>query len=343
MQRTPLYTISTGLIMLAFWTFAGSLGFFLLEGWSLIDSIYMTIITISTVGYGEIAPLSLSGKIFASILIVGGLGTAVYTFTRLGQAVMEGELLDILGKRRIVREVGKLNQHYIVCGFGRVGKMVSEGLQRDNLPLCVVDSNPSLEPLLQSKRLLYLFGDATDEAVLEAAGIERAAVLLALLPSDADNLFLTIAAKEMNPKLRVVARAEDERTERRLVRSGADNVVSPYRMAGQRVLQAAVSPTVVEFTDLVTHHDFLSMGEILIGPQTPILGHSISESAIRGSYGLIIMAIKRKGEEMIFNPEPDERFLEGDILVVFGKESDIMRLKEFCKDPNCAPNRKGRL
>lgn len=322
-----------GMILLGFWTFAGTAGFAFIEGWPFLDAFYMTVITISTVGYGEIHPLSSHGRLFASFLIVAGLGTAIYTFTRLGQVLLEGELQGVLGRRRMKNEIAKLKDHYIVCGFGRIGKPVAEGLKEEGHPVCVLENNPALEPDLQAEQHLYLIGDATDESVLSSSGIERAKAVLALLPSDADNLFLTITAKEMNPKVTVIARASEEKVEPRLKRGGADKVISPYKMACARVLQAAIKPTVVEFMELVTHREYLplSLEEIIVSDQSRLKDLSITQSQIRQRYGVVVVAIKRANGEMVFNPEASEKIASKGILVVIGKNHDLKKLEEDCK------------
>ena len=324
--------IVLGIALLGFWLLFGTLGFVFIEGWSLVDSLYMTIITISTVGYGEVQPLSPYGRGFASILIVAGLGTAVYTFTRLGQLVLEGELYGVLGRRRMKSETAKLKNHYIICGFGRVGKPVAEGLKQDGHPLCVVDNNLDMEPELQAAGHLYLIGDATDEATIASAGLEHAKAVLALLPTDADNLFLTITAKELNPRVTVIARASEQKVEPRLKRGGADKVVSPYKTACARVIQAAVRPTVVEFMELATHREqlSLSMEEMVVSGRSALKDFSLAESQIRNRYGVVIIAIKRTSGEMVFNPEPSEKIASNDILVVIGKRPDLQRLEKQC-------------
>ncbi len=210
--------VLVGVVLLLLWSVTGTVGFVLIEGWSLLDAFYMTIITISTVGYGEVFPLSSAGRLFASFLIVGGLGTAIYTFTRLGQALLEGELLGVLGRRRMNREVHKLTSHHIICGFGRIGAPVAEGLEEEGQAFCILDNDLQSEPDLRARGYLYLIGDALDESVLASAQIDKAKVLMALLPSDADNLLLAIIAKELNPNLMVIARASDEKIEPRLKR-----------------------------------------------------------------------------------------------------------------------------
>ena len=316
----------------AFWILFGTLGFTFIEGWSVVDSLYMAIITISTVGYGEIHPLSPYGRGFASILIVAGLGTAVYTFTRLGQLVLEGELQGVIGRRRMKSAIAHLKDHYIVCGYGRVGKRVAEGLKEDGHPLCVVENDPDLESDLQTAGHLYLIGDATDEATIMDASLARAKAVLALLPTDADNLFLTITAKELNPRASVIARASEEKVEPRLKRGGADKVVSPYKTACSRVIQAAVQPTVVEFMELVTHREqlSLSMEEMEVFERSSLRDFSLAESQIRNRYGVVVVAIKRASGEILFNPEASEKIASTDILVVIGKKPDLQRLKKQC-------------
>lgn len=329
----PYTSVIRGLLLLLFWMVLGTYGFSVIEDWSLLDSVYMTLITITTVGYGEVHPLSDKGRIFASLLIVGGIGTAVYTFTRLGQLLFEGELLGLLGRRRMKIELEKLNDHYVVCGYGRVGRLVAEGLVDRLLSFCIVENNPSLEEDLLKSGYVYLIGDATEEEVLREAGVEKAKVLLALLPSDAENLYLTMTAKEINPKIHAIVRALDEKAEMKLKRGGADEVVSPYRTASMRVLQAAVKPTVVEFIELATSRQQLelSLEEVKLAERSPLVDRSIAESDIRRNYGVIIVAVKRATGEMIFNPDPSIRTVAGDTLVAIGKTVDLKRLEEACR------------
>ncbi len=272
-----------GLVLLGFWTLVGTLGFVFIEGWSLGEAFYMTILTISTVGFSEVHPLSSAGRLFASFLIVTGLGTAIYTFTRLGQVVLEGELQGVLGRKRMKKKLAKLKDHYIVCGFGRIGKPVAQDLKQEGYTVCILENDPERESEISAAEHLYLMGDATDESVLDLAGIRRAKVVLALLPSDADNLFVTITVKELNPEVTVIARASDEKVEPRLKRSGADKVISPYKTAYARFFHAAIKPTVVEFLELVTHREYLqlSMEEITVLDGSTLQDITLSESEIR--------------------------------------------------------------
>ncbi len=326
-------SVVLGISLLILWTFVGTLGFIFIEGWSFLDAFYMTIITISTVGFGEIHPLSPQGRLFASFLIVTGIGTALYTFTRLSQALLEGELQGVLGRKRMNKKVAKLKDHYIVCGFGRIGKPVANDLQQEGYRVCILESDPEREAEIQAAEHLYLIGDATDESVLSSAGIKKAKTVLALLASDADNLFLTITVKELNPQVMVIARASDERVEPRLKRSGADKVISPYKTAYARFFHAAVKPTVVEFLELVTHREYLqlSMEELTVCDGSPFQGLTLAQSGIRGDYGVVVVAIKQADGEMAFNPEASTELGTDDILVVIGKNPDLKRLARDCR------------
>lgn len=328
-HHSPQWQVGMGLLLLLAWTGVGVAGYLVIEdGWSVLDAFYMTVISVSTVGYREVHPLSPAGQIFTSVLVIVGLGILLYTLTKVAQTLFEGELVDFLGKRRMMREISELEKHYIVCGFGKVGRPVAEGLKRERLPLCVVERDPDLEGTLHGLEIPYVIGDATDEDVLRQAGLERARTILGLLPSDADNLYLTITAKDLNPGIKVIARAGDQSGEVRLKRVGADDVVSPTQIAGLRVLQAAVNPTAVEFMEIVTQQQALqlSLADIPIQEASPLNGQTIAECGVRGRYGVIIVAIKRE-QTMKFNPDPDHRITAGDVLVVLGEDMDIVHLQ----------------
>jgi voltage-gated potassium channel len=303
----------------------GTAGFALIEGWSLSDAFYMTVITISTVGFGEVHALSEPGRVFTSLLIVVGLGTAIYTFTRLGQVVLEGELFGGLGRRRMRKEVSALEGHYILCGFGRAAKPVAEGLADKALPFCVIESDPANESVFQDLGYLYLIDDATSDEALEDAGVRRALAVLTLLPSDADNLYVTVTAKALNPDVRVIARAVDERGELKLRRGGAHEVISPYNLASHRILQAATSPTVLQFMKHVADRHYMEMSliEARVSEASKLKGMSIADAKLRADFGVIIVAIRRGEDDMKFNPGPDEILLPGDVLVLMGHDEKL--------------------
>ena len=321
-------TVILGVGLLCFWVAAGSLGFSWIEDWSLLDGFYMAVITLSTVGYGEAHPLSDQGKVFASFLIVIGLATAVYTFTSLGQTLLEGELAQVLGRRRMKSHRGKLEDHYIVCGNGRVGRTVSSYLARRDLPFCVVEIEPAAEEELREHRYRYVIGDATEDKNLILAGLPKAKAVFALLPSDADNLYLTLSAKGLNPSAVVVARASAKVVEPKLERAGADHVVSPYELVGLRLLQKVLNPTLMEFMDLAIHREHLQlvMEEFRVPSDSAVAGFSIDEAKIRSRYGLIVVALKRPDGPMVFNPDSGEKMEPGDVLVLLGPEDQVKEL-----------------
>ncbi len=330
---TPKGGFFLGLTLLMGLLGAAAVGYRLIEGWPLMDGLYMAIITISTVGFKEVEPLSPAGRLFTGLVIVAGLGIVAYSTTKLGQSVLEGELFGGLARRRMQRALDKLRGHYIVCGFGRMGKPVAEGLRRAGVGVCIVDLHSSVEEELVSSGFLYLIGDATEDDTLKQAGVERARALMALLPSDADNVYLTLTAKGVNKNVQVIARASDSKAESKLRRSGADKVVSPYEIAGNRVLEAALRPTVVEFMELATHREHLALGweEIPVAAGSTLDGRSLAESEVRKRYGIIVVAIKRSDGQMLFNPEASEKVRGGDILVAMGPKPALVGLESACE------------
>lgn len=329
----PQAGVKLGLLMLLGLLVVATLGFMAIESWPLADAFFMAVITISTVGYGEVRPLSLEGKFFASFVIFSGLAIATYTSAKLGQMILEGELFGELGRRRMQREIDKLENHFIVCGYGRVGRPVADGLSRAGEGVVVVDASAEMEEELGADHYLYLIGDATDEEVLFKAGIERARALMALLPSDPDNVYLTITAKNLNRRVTVIARANNQKAEIKLKRGGADKVISPYEIAGNRVLQVALKPTVVEVMELATHREHLELGleEVLVSEGSELNGRSLAEAGIRNKYGVIIVAIKRGNGDMIFNPAADKKIKALDTLVTLGPKDSLLKLLQACR------------
>lgn len=275
--------------------------------------------------------MSPAGRLFTVFLIAVGLGAALYAFTAIGQKIVEGEVAALVGRRRMQRELKRLEDHFIVCGYGRTSEAVVDGLDGEDEDFCIVDADPDLGPDLQDEGYVYLIGDATEEEVLEAAGIQRARGLLALLPSDADNLYLTMAAKNMNNDVQVIARATDDRAERNLRRGGADIVVTPYETTGTHVVQAALNPTVLEFMELATPRVqlHLSLEAVEVHEESPLDGVTLSGSEIRRRCGVIIVAIKRQDDEMVFNPEPSETIRAHDTLVALGEGDDLETLEKL--------------
>ncbi|RMF93014.1 MAG: potassium channel protein [Nitrospinota bacterium] len=311
----------------------GTAGYALLEGWSLVDSLYMTIITLTTVGYGEVHPLSPSSRLFTMGLIVAGVGIVGYTIGTLTQSMVEGQLRSLLGRRKLEREIATLKDHFIVCGFGRMGSFVCRELHAQGLPFVVVERNAELIQEIEEEHFLYVRGDATDDDVLLQAGIERAKGLVSSVASDADNVFITMSARGMNPSLYIVARAENEATERKLQRAGANRVVSPYRIGGMRMAQAILKPAVVDFIEIAsqTRGVELLMEELEVGPHSQLVGTILRESGIRQKLGLIIIAIQKSSGAMIFNPASDTLIEAGDRLITMGDTQSLRQLERLCQ------------
>jgi voltage-gated potassium channel len=307
----------------------GTLGFHFLEGWPWLDSIYMVVTTLTTVGYREIHDLSPVGRVFNIALIVAGVSLLFLGIGSLTQALLEFELSSFFGRRKMEREIGRLSDHYIICGIGRVGRSAARELARSPAPFVIIDQNEPKASRHQGDWLLIV-GDATHEEVLRQANIERAKGLVAATTTDATNLYIVMTARELNPRLKIIARASEEDAERRFLKAGADSVVSPYHFAGQRIAQSFLRPHVVSFLDTATTHlgMDLEIGEILVGRESAVSGKTIETSRIRQDSGVIVLAIKH-GDAMRFSPSFDDRIEPGDYLIAMGEPSQLRRLEHM--------------
>jgi voltage-gated potassium channel len=317
---------------LLFFTIAvGIIGYHLIEGMSYFDALYMTIITISTVGFQEVHPLSVPGKIFTMIVISTGIMIGAYTIGTLVRMFIEGELSKTFGRRKVEKKISGLKDHYIICGYGRIGSLVCKELQEHNKEFVVIEKNPSAIERMELNKILYLPLDATVEETLLEAGIMQARGIVTAVGSDADNVFITLTAKGIRPDIFVLARASDEKDEIKLKRAGATRVVSPYLIGGKRMAQVLIKPTVVEFIDIAVMESNigLRMEECFINPKSDLVGKNLIESNLRKVYGVIIVLIKKHSGEMIFNPLPTEVLEANDILVVLGTHEDMQRMSEI--------------
>lgn len=310
----------------------GSIGYILIEGseWTTLDALYQTMITLTTVGFQEVHPLSSSGRIFTMFLILSGMGFIFYFLFRVTEVVIEGTVKDLFGRRKLEKKITQLEGHYIICGYGRIGRTVAQLLQQKPLEVVVIDKNAEFIPEFQEKGILYLLGEATDEDLLLRAGIDRAKGLVAVVSSDADNVYITLTARGLNPKLFILARAAEEASARKMIRAGADKVVSPYDIGARRMANTILRPTVIDFIELAMHtrNLELQMEEITIQEGARIQDVTLMESAIRKEYNLIVVAIKKKSGEMIFNPSPQAKLHVGDTLVVLGDRGNLTRLEK---------------
>jgi voltage-gated potassium channel len=317
-----------GLALLAL-SFVGIAGFRFIEGWSWFDGLYMVITTFTTIGYQEVHPLSHVGRVFNIGLIVVGVSLVFLGIGSLTQALLEFELRNFFGRRKMEREIGRLSGHYIICGMGRVGRSAARELARNHAPFVLIEQSDAR--LAQHQHdWLVLIGDATREQTLREAQIERAKGLVVATTTDATNLYIVLTARELNPKLTIIARASDEDAEKRLLKAGADSVVSPYRFAGQRIAQSFLHPHVVSFLDTATTHlgMDLEIGEILVAADSTLAGKTVEASRIRQNSGAIVLAIKR-AQGMRFNPASEDRIDAGDCLIAMGQPLQLRQLEQM--------------
>jgi voltage-gated potassium channel len=321
------------MIALALLTLVGMAGFHFIEGWPWFDGFYMVITTFTTIGYQEVHPLSHAGRVFNVALIVSGVALVFLGIGALTQALLEFELRSFFGRRKMEREIGRLSDHYIICGAGRVGRSAARELARRPVPFVVIEQN-------ESKAARYgdewptIVGDATQAQTLRDAHIERACGLVAATTTDATNLYIVLTARGLNPKLKIIARASEEDAEKHLLTAGADSVVSPYLFAGQRIAQSFLRPHVVSFLDTATTHlgIDLEIGEIRVGKDSAFSGKTIETSRIRQDRGVIILAIKRE-QGMRFNPSPEDRIEPGDYLIAMGEPTQLRHLEQMASSP----------
>jgi voltage-gated potassium channel len=322
-----LKRIIIGILWLMAILLIGSLGYVILEGWSFFEGLYMTVITLTTVGYGEVRPLTQTGRTFTILLIFWGVGFMFYVVMAIAQMVVEGQLRDVFGRRRLEREIRNLKDHFIICGFGRIGEVIARELRNNRIPIVVVDNRPQHTTMLDRSGYLHVIGNATQEEVLLTAGIDRARGLISVVSSDADNVYIVLTARSMNPSLTIVSRAGETGSEQKLRRAGANEVISPYELGGQRMAQTILRPTVVDFMDVALGEGIdLSLEEIPVGGKSDIIGKPLKDSGIRQRLDLIIVAIKRLDGTMLFNPQPDAPILHGDTLIALGSKVNLDKL-----------------
>lgn len=298
------------------------------ERMSFSDAIFMIAITLSTVGYGEVQPLSPTGRIVTVFIIIFGISITGYTAGTFIRMLIEGELGKRFGRKKVQKKILQLKNHYIICGYGRIGKLIAKELRKHNEKFIVIENDDSQIADLESTGIPYMLLDARDENTLIKAGIMRAKGLVTAVMSDADNVFITLTARMLRPDIYILARSSDPKNEKKLESAGATKVVSPYLIGGQRMAQLLVSPTVVDFIDIATMDDKLGlrMEEAQISPRSQYLGKTLIESNLRKDYGVIIVLIKKINGEMKFNPNPNEVLEENDVLVMLGKIADLEKI-----------------
>jgi voltage-gated potassium channel len=303
----------------------GSIGYMVVEGWPFFDSLYMTIISITTTGYKEVHPLTMPGQMLTLFVIILGVVTIAYLGGRVAQLFIE---TYVFRRRRMTKKLDALKDHYIICGFGRMGKKICAELDTNKADFVVIEKDAAEIENLKSTNYLYLEGDATEDEILGQAGIKKARGLVAVLHSEADNVFTTLSARVANPKAFIVARAVEEENESKLIKAGANRVVKPYEIGGYRMAQVLLRPGVVDFIDIIARERRidLSIEEIEVSSKSALVGKTLAESPIRNKLNIIIVAISTPDGKVIYNPQSKELIQQNAKLIVIGEEKNIAQL-----------------
>jgi voltage-gated potassium channel len=305
----------------------GTIAFHLLEGWSIVDSLYVTAQTVTTVGFGDIAPRTFFGRVFATLFMMVSVGIVLYALTSTVQWIIQSEMLLTLGQLRHSRKMSKLRDHFIICGAGRVGSNLIRGLKGTDDPFIVIESDRRKVEELMDHGVPVLVRDATLEESLREAGVEHARGLATCLPDDADNVYVVLTARDLNPTLHIVARAAEEQAESKLIRAGANRVVAPTIIGGHRMAMALTKPAVGDFLDSVTANDLeLGFEQLEVQASSGLISRKLRDTVIRSELNIVVVSIRRNDGKIIFNPSGETQILNGDMLVAIGSAPSLRRL-----------------
>ncbi len=324
----PARQLRISLLILTITIVLGTSGYALIEGWRFFDALYMTVITVATVGFHEVHTLSDAGRAFTIAVIIFGAGTIAYTIGSLLQFMVEGQLLRILGRKKVEKKISNLQGHYIICGYGRIGALISSEF-RGRVPFVVVEKNPEICQRLIEEDLLFVQGDATDDETLIEAGIQRARGLITAVTSETANVYITLTARGLNPDLFILARCGEEGTEKKLRRAGANKVISPYQIGANRMAWAVLRPSVLDFIDIAIGGENLELQleEIRVAPNSTLVDKTLVSSGIRQEWGIMIIGIKKHSGKMLFNPASTTTIEAGDLLITLGEQPAIQKLE----------------
>ena len=333
--RTPSrkgFKIRYAIMALAVAIVFGTIGFHFVEGWSLADSLYVTVQTLTTVGYGDLPPRSGTGRLFAVMVMLIGAGGVALAISTIVQSVVKWELVSTFGQRRLTRKMSKLHDHYIICGSGRVGSHLIRDLLSANESFVVIENDQQRAAEFSQRGVNVLVSDATLEESLRDVGVEHARGLAACLPNDADNVYVVLTARDLNPNLRIVARAAEEQAEAKLLRAGANHVVAPTIIGGHRMAVALTKPAVSEFMDSITANELgLGFEQVEVEARSALVGKELRSTPIRSELDVVIISIRRHDGQVIFNPSGDTTIENSDILIAIGRTESLTRLNEMAR------------
>jgi voltage-gated potassium channel len=327
-KRRILFALIAVLVAIAF----GAAGFYLIEGWSILDSLYVAVQTVTTVGYGDRTPATQNGRIFSVVFMLAGVGIVLYALTTTVHAIVESELVATFGQRRISRRMKKLRDHFIICGAGRVGSHLVRGLLGSAETFIVIERDPQKVAELTDLGVTVLVRDATLEESLREAGVEHARGLAACLPDDADNVYVVLTARDLNPHMHIVARAAEEQAEPKLIRAGANRVVAPTIIGGHRMAMALTKPAVDDFLGSITANKLeLAFEQLEVDAASVLAGQKLSETNIRSELDIVVVSIRRSNGQILFNPSGEAMIQSGDILIAIGHAESLMKLADLAK------------
>lgn len=330
-RRRLVFAAGTVILMIA----GGAIGFRQFEQFSWLDSFYTATQTVTTVGYGDLAPTTAAGRVFSIILMLLGVGTVLYALTVLAQAVIQSEIVEAFGQRRKLKEMEKLKDHYIVCGAGRVGRRIIRNLQRQQLPHVIIENDEKKLADFEGDGSLFIIGDATSEENLIRAGVKRARGLATCLADDAANVYVVLTARGLSPDLHIVARAVEEQAEPKLIRAGASRVVAPTIIGSQSMARALLKPAIADFMDSIVAETLdLVFEEVAIDATSPYANKYLKDTNLMSELSLIVVAIRRNDGELAFQPKGDTLIEDGDLLIVIGKAESVQRLVETNRSRN---------
>ena len=327
-NRRILFAVAAVVVAIAF----GAVGFYLIEGWSILDSLYVLVQTVTTVGYGDLTPATRNGRIFSTVFMLAGVGVVLYALTATVHAIVQSELVATFGQRRLSRRMSKLRNHFIICGAGRVGSHLVRALLGSAETFIVIERDPQKVTELIELGVVVLVRDATLEESLRDAGVEYARGLAACLPDDADNVYVVLTARDLNPKLHIVARAAEEQAEPKLIRAGANRVVAPTIIGGHRMAVALTKPAVDDFIGSITANKLeLAFEQLEVDAGSSLIGKKLSETNIRSELDIVVVSIRRSDGKILFNPSGEATIQNGDILIAIGHAESLMKLAALAK------------